>query len=327
VTTIDLSIVSPCYNEHANLPRLHAELTRVLSAMDISYEIILVENGSADESMPFLAELAASDSHVKIVQLSRNFTYQGGIAAGMEHASGERLITIDADLQDPVDLIPELYRVSIEDEYDIVYGVRRSRKEGMLRQVGYRMFYRVMRAITPFDVPLDAGDFALVTRRVLNVLRALPERDRFLRGLRAWTGFRSTGVPYDRQARKAGESKFPFSAMILLAFRGLFSFSFMPIRLLFTLGVAILALVIPLIIGYAVWRIVEPSAWPPGIATLVILLFTQIGLTMLGIGLIGEYLSIIFIEVKNRPTYVVRSLINLEEQEVEGRDDERRPRP
>jgi polyisoprenyl-phosphate glycosyltransferase len=113
----------------------------------------------------------------------------------------------------------------------------------------------------------------------------------------------------------------------LLAFRGLFSFSFMPIRLLFTLGVAILALVIPLIIGYAVWRIVEPSAWPPGIATLVILLFTQIGLTMLGIGLIGEYLSIIFIEVKNRPTYVVRSLINLEEQEVEGRDDERRPRP
>ena len=313
--SIDLSIVSPCYNERENLHRLHAELTRVVRAMGVRYEIILVENGSADDSMAMLREIARQDPHVKVVQLSRNFSYQGGIAAGMAHASGERLITIDADLQDPVDLIPELYRTSVDDDVDIVYGVRRSRKEGAVRQLGYRWFYRLMRAITPFDVPLDAGDFALVTRRVLDVLLALPEKDRFLRGLRAWTGFRSAGVPYDRSARQAGESKFPFSEMILLAFRGLFSFSFLPIRMLFTLGVAVLALVIPTIVGYIVWRIVEPTAWPPGIATLAILLLIQIGLTMLGIGLIGEYLSIIFIEVKNRPIFVVRNVLNFEENE------------
>lgn len=312
MSCVELSVVSPCYNEETNLPRLHAELTRVLGGMGVSYEIVLVENGSVDRSMAIMEELAAADPHVKVVQLSRNFTYQGGICAGMAHAAGRFLVSIDADLQDPPDLIPELHRTALEGGYDIVYGVRRSRQEGFLQTLAYKAFYRLMRFMTPFEVPLDAGDFALIDRPVLDAIRHLPERDRFLRGLRAWVGFRSTGLPYDRRARELGESKFSLVDQFVLAFQGLFSFSFMPLRMLFYAGVAVCAAVGPLTLLYVAWRIMVPTAWPAGVATIVILLLIQIGLTMAGTGLIGEYLAIVFVETKRRPSFITRKLVNLE---------------
>lgn len=308
--SVDLSVVSPCFNEEENVERLYSELTRVLEPSGISYELILVENGSSDRTMELLSGIAAKDPRVKVVQLTRNFSYQGGITAGMEFAAGKNLITIDADLQDPPELIPELY-AKAQEGYDVVYGIRRSRQEGFFKRFAYQAFYRLMRKITPFEIPLDAGDFALVTRPVLDAIRSLPERDRFLRGLRAWVGFRSTGIEYDRHARTAGESKFSVVGLFMLAFQGLFSFSFVPIRALFYFGLVVLGLVLPLVGGYVVWRIADPAAWPPGLATLIILNLLQLGLVMAGIGLIGEYLTIVFVEVKARPVFITRELINL----------------
>jgi dolichol-phosphate mannosyltransferase len=314
----ELSIVSPCFNEEDNLGRLSQELTRVLEPLGLAYEIIMVENGSSDGSMSMMQSLADNDPHIKIVQLTRNFGYQGGISAGMAHASGRYLVCIDADLQDPVELIPEMYRAAVEGEYDIVYGVRRSRQEPLLQRAAYKLYYRIMRWATPFEIPLDAGDFAVINRQVLDAMLALPEKDRFLRGLRAWVGFRSTGIPYDRRARQAGSSKFSLGSLFLLAIRSVFSFSFVPMRMLFNVGMLICAMIIPLVIAYVIWRLINPAAWPPGIATIVILLLTQIGLTMAGIGLIGEYLAIIFIEVKGRPVYITRRLVNLEPRAQAG---------
>ena len=306
-----LSVVSPCFNERENIATLYAELRRVLEGAGVSFEVIMVENGSTDGSFDLMLALANDDPRLKVVQLSRNFGYQGAISAGMAHAAGEFLVCIDADLQDPPELIPVMLERALSEGCDIVYGVRRSRQEGPLRSLSYKAFYRLMQRITPFDMPLDAGDFALINRTVLDTLLALPEKDRFLRGLRAWVGFHSVGIPYDRRARTAGESKFSPVGLFVFALQGLFSFSFLPVRMLFNLGVAICLMIVPLIIGYTVWRVLVPSAWPPGVATILILLLTQIGLTMAGIGLIGEYLSIIFVEVKRRPTFVTRRRVNL----------------
>ena len=312
MNNVELSVLSPCYNEEENLPRLYDELTRMLVGMGITYEIILVENGSQDNSMTILENLAREDPHVKIVQLSRNFTYQGGISAGMAYASGNFLISIDADLQDPVDLIPEMYEKAMEGDYDIVYGIRKSRQEGLLQKAAYKTFYRMMKMITPFDVPLDAGDFALINRQVLDAILGLPEKNRFLRGLRAWVGFKSTGIPYDRLARAHGKSKFSIADQFGIAFQGLFSFSFLPLRMLFHTGVFICLMIVPLVAMYIVWRALAPNAWPAGTATIIILLLVQIGLTMAGVGLIGEYLAIIFEETKRRPSFITKKLVNLD---------------
>ncbi len=317
MSELELSVVSPCYNEEENIPRLCSELTRVLGSLGVDYEIVLVENGSHDKSMEIMENLAGKDSHIKIVQLSRNFSYQGGISAGLAHAQGMFLVCIDADLQDPVDLIPEMYEKAITERFDIVYGIRRSRQESAIQRLAYKLFYRVMKIITPFDIPLDAGDFALVSRPVLDAIRELPEKDRFVRGLRAWVGFRSGGIPYDRVARELGESKFSITEQFMLAFQGLFSFSFLPLRILFYFGVVVCVMTAFLIVVYFGWRITNPNAWPAGIATIVLLLLAQIGLSMAGIGLIGEYLAIIFVETKRRPTFITKKLVNMAEGEKE----------
>jgi glycosyltransferase involved in cell wall biosynthesis len=308
-----LSVVTPCFNEEANIGPLCSALGSTLDALAISYELVLVENGSSDGTYPLMLAAAKADPRIKIVQLSRNFTYQGGIAAGMAYARGEFVVCIDADLQDPVEMIPELLRTAQEGSYDIVYGVRRTRQETLWKRWSYRAFYRLMRWLAPFHVPEDAGDFAIMSRRAVDAILRLPERDRFVRGLRAWVGFRSCGVPYDRKARTRGESHFSFGALVLIAFQGLFSFSFVPLRAMFYLGVAIFLSVVPLIAGYAVWREMAPGAWPPGIATIIILQFLTLGFVAGGIGLLGMYLSVVFTEVKARPTFLVSRLVNLEE--------------
>ena len=304
-----LSVVVPCYNEEENIPVLCESVAEVLQSVD--YELIVVENGSVDRSMELLESYAGRDPRIRIVQLSRNFTYQGGIAAGMAHAIGNYVVTIDADLQDPLDLIPQMLSTAQEGGYDVVFGVRRTRQEGFLKRTSYRAFYRLFRWLAPFPIPVDAGDFALMSRRALEAVLDLPERDRFIRGLRAWIGFKTIGIPYDRRARERGRSHFSVGGLFLVAFQGLFSFSFAPLRGLFYAGVAICLAIIPLTIGYIAWRQFIPGEWPPGIATIVVLQLTTIGIITASTGLLGMYLSIIFTEVKGRPTFVVQRLVNM----------------
>ncbi|MGA1794847.1 MAG: glycosyltransferase family 2 protein [bacterium] len=315
MSEVVLSVITPCYDESDNIPRLYSELTRVLEDLGVHYELIWVENGSRDDSFEMMKDLAEKDPRVKIIQLTRNFTYQGGIAAGMAYAQGKYLVSIDADLQDPPEMIGRMYEKAITEHYDIVYGIRRKRQEGFVQRAAYRLFYRIMRAISSVDVPLDAGDFALISRPVLNALRSLPERDRFHRGLRAWVGFNATGIEYDRGARLRGASKFSIADQFLLAFQGLFSFSFMPLRLFFYAGVGVCLAIVPLFLFYMVWRIMVPGAWPPGVATIILLLLAILGVTMFGIGLIGEYIAIIFVEVKERPTFLIKSMVNCQVRE------------
>jgi glycosyltransferase involved in cell wall biosynthesis len=305
----ELSVVVPCYNEEENIPALCDSVAEVLKSVD--YELIAVENGSVDRSMELLEGYATGNPRIRIVQLSRNFTYQGGIAAGMAHAAGKYVVTIDADLQDPLDLVPQMLSLAREGGYDVVFGVRRTRQEGILMRVAYRAFYRLFRWLAPFPIPVDAGDFALMSRRALDVVLELPERDRFIRGLRAWIGFKTIGIPYDRGARERGRSHFSVGGLFLVAFQGLFSFSFAPLRGLFYAGVAICLAIIPLTLGYIAWRQFFPGEWPPGIATIIVLQLTTIGIVTASVGLLGMYLSIIFTEVKGRPTYVVERLVNV----------------
>ncbi len=306
----ELSVVVPCYNEEENVSALCETVAATLGAVD--YELVVVENGSMDRSMELLETYAGKDPRIRIVQLSRNFTYQGGISAGLAHASGRFVVTIDADLQDPLDLVPRMLAAAREGGYDVVFGVRRTRQEGVLKRAAYRAFYRLFRWLAPFPIPVDAGDFALMSRRALDVVLDLPERDRFIRGLRAWIGFKTMGIPYDRAARTRGRSHFSVGGLFLVAFQGLFSFSFAPLRALFYVGVAICLAIIPLTLAYIAWRQFFPGDWPPGIATIVVLQLTTIGIVTASVGLLGMYLSIIFTEVKGRPTYVVERLVNLE---------------
>ena len=315
MSTIALSVVSSCYDEAPNLPKLHAELTRVLGALGATYEIVLVDNGSTDGSWPLLVDLAARDPHVRVVRLTRNFTFQGGLAAGMAHARGAHLAILDADLQDPADVLVQLYRKAVGEGVDVVYGVRRARKEGLARRAGYAHFYRVRRALTPLEIPADAGDFAVISRRVLDLVLALPERERFLRGLRAWTGFRSVGVPYERAARAGGRSKFGYGELVSLALRSLFSFSFLPLRAFLALGAVLLGLVLPLSAGWLALRPPDPAAWPPGTSAVVLLLVAILGVLALGVGVLGEYVAILFVEAKGRPLFVVDTTLNLEPKE------------
>jgi len=310
---IQLSIVTPCYDEQDNIEKLYIELTRVMKTMGITYELIWVENGSSDNTYELMKLHAENDPAIKIVQLSRNFTYQGGVAAGMAFAQGQYLVCIDADLQDPPEIIEQMYQKAISQQFDIVYGIRKQRKESFIQKSSYWLFYRVMRVIADIEIPLDAGDFALINRPVLKALLAMPEKDRFLRGLRAWVGFRSTGIEYNRQAREHGVSKFSIRDQFLIAFQGLFSFSFLPLRFFFYTGLCTCLGLFPLGLVYLLWRLMVPDAWPAGTATIVLLIIFLFGLTLFGIGLIGEYLAIIFVEVKKRPTFIVKTVIKHDE--------------
>jgi len=304
----ELSVVVPCYDEEENVQVLCESVERTLGHID--YELVVVENGSTDGSMELLERCASENPRIRIVQLSRNFSYQGGIAAGMTHAAGDYIITIDADLQDPLELVPQMLSTARDGGYDVVFGVRRTRQEGILKRASYRTFYRLFRWLAPFNIPVDAGDFALMSRRALDTVLSLPERDRFIRGLRAWIGFKTVGIPYDRQARERGKSHFSIAALFLVAFQGLFSFSFAPLRGLFYAGVGICVAIIPLTLAYIAWRQFVPSDWPPGVATIIVLQLATIGIVTASVGLLGMYLSIIFTEVKGRPTYIVQRLVN-----------------
>ncbi len=300
----ELSIVIPVYNEEENLIPLYDRLSAVLEKMGCSYEIVFVDDGSRDRSVLQMREFARQDHRVQVVELARNFGHQIAISAGLDFARGRGIVVMDADLQDPPEMIPEFF-ARWKEGHDVVYAVRTRRKEGAIKRLAYASFYRLLRSIANIDIPLDSGDFCLMDRRVVELLTAMPERNRFVRGIRAWVGLNQIGLPYERDARHAGRSHYSWARLMSLALDGLISFSFAPLRLISILGICISCVSLTLAAFYFVKKLVV-GLNPPGFATLVVALLFLSGVQLITIGVIGEYVGRIFEEVKRRPLYVVR---------------------
>jgi dolichol-phosphate mannosyltransferase len=312
-----LSIVVPCFNEEACLSVLHERLTGAArAAVGDDYEIVLVNDGSRDDSWAIMQALAADDPHLLAVNLSRNHGHQLALTAGLDLCSGETILIIDADLQDPPELLSSMLETMRESHADVVYGVRKSRRgETAFKRATAHGFYRLLSRATEVDIPLDAGDFRLMSRRALDVLLAMPEQARFIRGMVAWIGFRQVPFAYDRAERLAGETKYPMRKMVRFAFDALTGFSSAPLKLASHVGIGLSAGSVLLVL-YLVY------AWLSGMSiqgwTSLMLVVVVIGAAqMFVLGLMGEYIGRLYNESKRRPLYVVQEVAG-------GRDREGR---
>lgn len=302
----DLSVVIPVYNEEANLPALYERLRRVLDATGLQYEIVFVDDGSRDGSRALLRDLAARDGRIAAIELARNFGHQVAISAGLDYARGDGVIVMDADLQDPPEVLPQ-FIAKWREGHDVVYAIREQRKESWLKRTAYAGFYRLLQRVAQIEIPLDAGDFCIMDRRVVELLAAMPERNRFVRGIRSWVGLDQIGLAYERQARHAGQPKYTFSRLVYLALDGLVSFSYIPLRVITLLGFGVSLLSILLAVFYTIKKLLY-GLNPPGFATLIVSIFLLAGMQLITTGVIGEYVGRIFEEVKRRPLYVVRQI-------------------
>ena len=298
-----LSVVVPLYNEKENIPALHQRLTAVLGALGVPYEIVFVNDGSRDETPYLIEQLQARDTRLTVVHLSRNFGHQAAMSAGLDQATGRAVVLMDGDLQDPPETIPQLV-ARWRDGWDVVYAVRKNRKEGRFKRLGYFVFYRLLHSMSDLKIPLDSGDFCLMDRRVVDTLKGLPERVRFVRGLRTFVGFRQTAYEYDRDPRLGGQPKYSFSALVALAVDGLVSFSGYPLRLVTYFGLAI-GLAALLLIGWVLYAMVMGHNGPRGWASLAAIILGIGSAQLICLGVMGEYIRLIFLESKGRPTYVI----------------------
>ena len=306
--SVRYTVVIPIHNEKENLPELERRLSEVLKKLDEPYEVIFVNDGSSDDSKEILERFAERDSRVKVIDLSRNFGHQMALYAGMRRAAGEAVILMDGDLQDPPELIPQLVERWSQGSF-VVYAIRQKRKEGFWKRAAYVMYYRLLRVIAYVDLPLDAGDFCLMDRRIVSLLCNMPERNKFLRGLRSWVGFQQSGVVYERDARYAGKTKYTLRKLIKLALDGLISYSYFPLRLSVWLGSIISLCSFALGVFYFFQSFLAHEYIPQGFTTLAVLMLFLGGIQLLSLGLIGEYIGRIYDEVKRRPEYVERELI------------------
>jgi len=301
-----ISVVAPALNEEAVLEEFCRRMSAVLSKCAAEYEIILVDDGSTDSSFSLIRELHEGNANIKGLSLSRNFGHASAISAGLEYAQGQVVVIIDADLQDPPEVLPDFFE-KWQEGYKVVYGVRRKRKEWFGKRFAYWLFYRVFKKIARLDnVAVDSGDFAVLDQAVVQHMCALPERNRFLRGLRSWIGYAQCGVEYERAARFAGSSKYPLSKLVRLALDGMFAFSYAPLRLATYTGffVAFAATVSMLVLLYM--RIVHGVIGVAGFSsTLLVILFIG-AIQLVSIGILGEYIGRIYDEVKRRPLYIIK---------------------
>lgn len=308
-TTKKLSAIVACYRDAPAVPYMHQRLTAVFQKIGVDYEIIFVNDCSPDNAREVLAELAARDPKVIVINHSRNFGSQNAFTSGMQIATGDAVILLDGDLQDPPELIEAFHKKWLEG-YDVVYGVRVKREATLFLQVSYKLFYRVFRASSYLNIPLDAGDFSLIDRKVVAALNTLPENNRFLRGLRAWVGFKQTGIPYVRPERMFGRTTNSLLRNMGWARKAIFSFSYVPLDLItlmsiVTVGLSILGMGLQLFL-----RLVYPALAPRGFTTLILLVLFMGGVQMLCLSIIGSYLLHIYDEVKRRPPYIVESIWN-----------------
>lgn len=314
--SVRYSIIIPVFNEEAVLPELHERLTRSLEELDGPFEVILIDDGSKDGSLEILRRLHREDPRFKVLSFSRNFGHQTAVTAGLNHARGEAIFIMDADLQDPPEILPRFIE-KWREGYQVVYAVRRKRKEGPLKRAAYASFYRILHYLSDIDIPLDTGDFCLMDRQVVSVLNQMPERNRFVRGIRSWAGFRQIGLEYERSARQAGETKYTLNKLLKLAFDGIISFSHLPLRLASVFG--FIVSVFSFLYGIAtVLQKIFTDTTVPGYATTIVMVTFIGGVQLISIGIIGEYLGRIYDEVKERPLYILKDSLGLDEGRGSG---------
>ena len=300
---VEISVVVPLYNEQETVRELYRRLSDVLRALEEPYEIVFVNDGSRDATPHRIDAIAGQDPSVVPVHLSRNFGHQAAVSAGLDHAKGRGVVIMDGDLQDPPEVIPQfvqLWRMG----NDVVYAIREKRKENVVKRLGYFLFYRLLQTISDLDIPLDSGDFCLMDRKAVDALASLPERCRFIRGLRTFVGFRQVGLIYERAAREAGKPKYTLGALLRLATDGLISFSSYPLRLVTQLGL-LTALFAAILTFWGLADALIHHTAPRGWASLLVVMLFMGSVQLISLGIIGEYLRLIFIETKQRPTYIV----------------------
>lgn len=302
---IHIGIVTPVYNEKECLPELRDRLRQVLDGLDCTYDVYMVDDGSGEETRAIIRRIAQEDPRWHGIFLARNFGHQAAITAGISLAAGDVVVVMDSDLQDEPGAIPRMldrYR----EGYDTVYAIRTQRKEGPLHRLAYWVFYRLLNGMSNTDVPVDAGDFCLMSRRVVDALNSLPESGRFVRGLRAWVGFKQVGIDVERNPRAGGEPKYTFRKLARLAMEGTLDFSYFPLRIVSVAGLVTIVIAICYLAVILTLRLLHTFD-VPGWTTVVFLIIWFGGMILTSLGVIGEYLGRTFAEVKRRPTFIIAS--------------------
>jgi glycosyltransferase involved in cell wall biosynthesis len=311
-----VSIVIPAYNEQDGIAELYRRVVAAAPAWQDEFEILIVDDGSRDRTLEICEQIGAADVRLKAISLSRNFGHQAAVSAGLMHARGNIVAVMDADLQDPPEeLLP--FIAKIREGWDVVYAIRTKRKEGLLKRVCYRAYYRILKRLAVLDIPLDAGDFCVMRGEVVDAINRLPERNRFVRGLRSWVGFRQTGIAYERQSRFAGEPKYNFRKLFKLATDGIINFSYRPLQFIMSIGLMLaffcmLGAIFVVVMYVTNWTIAgfNPRSARGWTSTIfAILFFTAVNLVCMGI--LGEYIGRLFEEVKHRPVWIVKKRVNL----------------
>ena len=310
-----ISIIAPLYNESETLPQLVERLNALMDAWAVHpqtsetpIEVVLVNDGSRDNTAELMQQLALSDARYHCVFLARNYGHQIALSAGLSKARGtEGVMVIDGDLQDPPELLPDFY-AKYREGYDVIYAIRRKRKENMLKKAAYGLFYRLLKSISYIDIPLDSGDFCFMSRRVVDILNLMPEESRYIRGMRSWIGFKQIGIKYERAERAAGVSKYGFRMLLNLAYNGIFNFSEFPIKVIKRIGYSAVGLSMFYVV-YSLYRKLMYNDVPQGfMATIFIIVFFS-GIQLFFMGIMGEYLLRIFFQVKGRPLFIVEKEI------------------
>lgn len=299
------SYIIPLYNEEETIPEMYLRVSAVMDRMDGSVELVLINDGSRDRSLQMIRDLHQKDQRICYLSFARNFGHQIAVTAGLNFVRGQVIVILDADLQDPPELIPDMVE-KWRQGYQVVYAQRtQRRKEGWFKRFTAYAFYRLLKNLADVDIPTDTGDFCLMDRQVVDVLNAMPERNRYIRGLRSWIGFQQTAIRFERDPRFAGEVKYTFRKSFALAINGLVSFSTVPLRLSTYVGLlaAVAAILMALLVLY--WRIVDPTSPLTGFATILIAIFFLGAVQLVSIGILGEYVGRIYEEVKNRPIYTL----------------------
>lgn len=305
--TKKISAIIACYRDEKAIPIMHERLVKTFNKIGVDYEIIFVNDGSPDNSELILENIVQKDRHTIAINHSRNFSSQMAFTSGMDISTGNAIVFLDGDLQDPPEMIEKFYK-KWQEGFDVVYGIRNKREASLIMQVAYKLFYRIFHKMSYISIPLDAGDFSLIDRKVVDVLKTFPERDRFLRGLRAWVGFRQTGIPYTRLERMFGCTTNNFYKNFNWATKGIFSFSYVPLEIMTILSLITFFLALLGIIYQILYRIIFNDT-PKGITTILVVVLFFGAIQLLGISILGQYIGKIFEEIKQRPKYVVKNII------------------
>jgi dolichol-phosphate mannosyltransferase len=302
---MDLTIIIPVYNEEGNIGLLYERLTKVMQSLSITYELLFVNDGSRDNSILLVKELATGHPEVKYIDFSRNFGHQVAVSAGLDKSKGNAVAIIDADLQDPPELIVDLYN-KMQEGFEVVYARRRTRKgESLFKLWTAKLFYRLLTRITSIPIPVDTGDFRVIDRKIVDILNDMPEKEKYLRGQISWIGFRQTFIEYDRQERHSGTTGYPFSKMFKFAIDGITGFSNFPLKIVSFFGFITsgIAFVVTL---YALYARFILKDYQPGWASLMVSILFIGGIQLISLGIIGEYLSRMNSNIRDRPLYIVR---------------------